>query len=59
MELVGNLHVMGFFHLARSDRFMTAQAILIDAYIRIKETGKELTAFRMTIHTGYPFGMNL
>jgi hypothetical protein len=51
VELVSNLHMMGFLHLLCRDRFVAAKTIAIDSFIRKKKTGEQLTGFCMTIHT--------
>jgi hypothetical protein len=50
MEFVCNLHMMGFFHLACGNRFMAAQTVVIHPFIRIEETGEELSLSCMTIN---------
>jgi hypothetical protein len=51
MELMGNFHVMGFIHFHPSHRFVTTQAVIIDSFIRIEKSGKELTGFGVAMDT--------
>jgi hypothetical protein len=59
MELMGNFHMVGLFHLFPGYMLMTAKAIVIHFFIGKKIAGKQLAGFGMTIHTGHTGRMNL
>jgi hypothetical protein len=58
VKFVSDSHVMGLLHLLLSHLPVTKKAIVIYSFISKKITGKKLTDFRMTIHTGDPCRMD-
>jgi hypothetical protein len=59
VELMSNLHVVGFFYLLLSDMSVATKTVIIDLLIGEKVPGKQLAHFRMTIHTSDTFWMEL
>jgi hypothetical protein len=59
MKLMSNLHMVGFFYLLPCHLFVAGEAVVIHLLIGEKIPGKQLTDFRMTVHTGDTFWMEL
>jgi hypothetical protein len=59
MELMSNLHVVGFFYLLLSDMSVATKTVIIDLLIGEKVPGKQLAHFGMTIYTSDTFWMDL
>jgi hypothetical protein len=59
VNLMSDLHVVGFFYLLLSDMFVATKTVIVDLLIGEKISWKQLTDFRMAIHTSDTFWMDL